>query len=229
MIRCSPKRSIQLTAVVLLSSLGCDLSISNLASRPSIRGNGVVVTQERSIEDFDSVEVHGGVRIEISCDAEPELTISGEENLLAIIETTCVDGRLKIRSNQSYSTTQPIKIQASCSQLKRYEGSGATRGTIVEVHSDSLDAQLSGASSLVVQSGRVGTLKGNTSGASTLQADTLQISKAQVATSGASRMALQVAEKLSASASGSSRITYRGSPEIVSRETSGVSSIREQK
>jgi hypothetical protein len=136
---------------------------------------------------------------------------------------------LKIRSNQSYSTTQPIKIQAGCSQLKRYEGSGASRGTIVEVHSDSLDAQLSGASSLVVQSGRVGTLKGITSGASTLQADTLQISKAQVATSGASRMALQVAEELSASASGSSRITYRGSPEIVSRETSGVSSIREQK
>jgi hypothetical protein len=218
-----------LVGVVFISVLGCDIRIPRLGSGKVVRGNGVVVTEERAIEDFHSIEVPGAIQVEISYDAEPSLSITGEENLLAIIETACEDGRLVIRSTESYSSSKPLIIKATCSKLLRYDGHGASQGTVAEVDSESFEAELSGASSLVIQRGKVVLLKGSASGASTLNAENVEATKADVDASGASKIIVRVSEELKANASGASDVLYSGSPKVVKKDTSGASSISKNK
>jgi hypothetical protein len=217
--------SFLLVGVAFASLLGCDIQIPNSGSAKVVRGNGVVVTEERVVEDFNSIEVPGAIQVNISYDSEPALSITGEENLLAIIDTPCEDGRLVIRTTESYSSSKPIVINAKCSKLQSYHGHGASQGTVAEVDAESFDVELSGASSLEIQSGKVDFLKGSASGASTLRAGQLEARKADVEASGASNIIVRVSDELTANASGASNIDYSGSPGIVNKNTSGASSI----
>lgn len=223
------RNTLLLFAFGLFSSLGCDIRIPNLGSAKVVRGNGVVVTEERVLEDFRSIEVPGAIQVNISQGSEPSLTITGEENLLAIIETSCEDGRLVIRSTESYSSNLPIVIKAKCSKLVRYHGHGASQGTIAEVDSETLDVELSGASSLMIESGNVDSLKGSVSGASNLNAEKVATSKADVDASGASKIIVRVSDELTAHASGASNVDYFGSPSVVNKDSSGASSISPRK
>jgi len=223
------RNTLLLFAFGLLSSLGCDIRIPNLGSAKVVRGNGVVVTEERVLEDFRSIEVPGAIQVNISQGSEPSLSITGEENLLRIIETSCEDGRLVIRSTESYSSNLPIVIEVKCSKLVRYDGHGASQGTIAEVDSETLDVELSGASSLTIESGKVDFLKGSVSGASNLHAEKVEATKADVDASGASTIIVRVSEELRANASGASNVVYAGSPEVVKKDTSGASSILKSK
>lgn len=189
----------------------------------------MVVTEERIIEDFRSIEVPGAIQVNISQGWEPSLSITGEENLLAIIETSCEDGRLVIRLTESYSSSKPIVIDAKCSKLQGYHGHGASQGTVAEVDAESFDVELSGASSLVIQSGNSGFLKGSVSGASTLNAGRVETSKADVNASGASTIIVRVSDELTAHASGASNVDYFGSPSVVHKDSSGASSISPSK
>ncbi len=217
--------SFLLVGIFFALLLGCNIQIPNLGSAKVVRGNGVVVTQERAIEDFRSIEVPGAMQVNISYDSEPSLSISGEENLLAIIETSCEEGRLVIRTTESYSSSKPIVINAKCSKLQSYYGHGASQGTVAEVDTESFDVELSGASSLMIQSGNIGFLKGSVSGASTLDVGRVDASRADVEASGASQIMVRVSGELTAKASGASNIDYSGAPGVVNKDSSGASSI----
>lgn len=217
--------SIWLIPFVLLVPVACKVSIPNLVSGKVIQGNGVETTQERSIEDFQSIEVPGEIQVQIICNSEPSMTITAEENLLEIIDTTCFNGKLVIRTTESYHSHRPIIIRAKCSKLVRYYGHGASQGTVTEVNSETFDAQLSGASSLVLERGKVGALTGSVSGASRLNAGNLESVSGKVYASGASQALVKVIDDLTAEASGASSVRYRGEPKTLSKDSSGVSSI----
>nr|MCU0710326.1 DUF2807 domain-containing protein [Pirellula sp.] len=194
-----------------------------------ITGNGVLSTEDRIIDEFDSVDVSGSVTLEVSLGSDPSLSISADENLLEIIDTQVIDGRLVIHTTESYSTNNPIVVKASSIHLKKYRGSGATQGTISGLEGDSLDVDLSGASSLNVTSGSVSTLTADASGASTLNAQELTVQEATVAASGASTIIVLPIEKLSARASGASNVQYVGEPNVLSKDESGASSVHAKK
>jgi hypothetical protein len=215
-----------IVCVFLVGMSGCNIRITRLAGVPGLRGNGVVVTEERSIEDFQSVKISGAIRVEIQCATEPALTITGDENLLPLIQTQVVDGCLVIEPTKGYSASHAIVVNASCFQVNRYEGSGATEGVISSIESDSFDADVSGASSLVVQSGNVRRMKISASGASTFDAPALEAYQANVDSSGASTVIVNAIEDLHADASGASSVRFVGTPTKLTKDESGASSIR---
>lgn len=104
------------------------------------------------------------------------------------------------------------------------EFSGASRAMLTG-NFPSIMADLSGASRLVV-SGKADTLQAGLSGASRIDAEKAETTKAALDLSGASRVSLGTVATLSVEASGASRVTYRGNPDIVKEELSGASSVR---
>jgi len=215
-----------LGTITALTSCGCQIRLSDFGTETQVKGNGVLVTEERLIEDYDSIEVHGVIQLEVSLGLEPSLTITGEENLLAILDTKTADGALVIRASESYSSTKPIVIKTTCPNLIRYTGHGVTQATITGLESDRFEAQLNGTSTLLIQTGNVEFLKADISGVSNLNAKGLRANKADVQADGTSHITLNVTEDLNAQASGASSIVYHGDPNSNQVNTSGVASIR---
>jgi len=215
-----------LGTITALTSCGCQIRLSDFGTGTQVKGNGVLVTEERLIEDYDSIEVQGVIQVEVSPGLEPSLTITGEENLLAILNTKTADGALVIGASEPYSSTKPIVIKTTCPNLIRYTGHGVTQATITGLESDRFEAQLNGTSTLLIQTGNVEFLKADISGVSNLNAKGLRANKADVQASGTSHITLNVTEDLNAQASGASSIVYHGDPNSNQINTSGVATIR---
>lgn len=218
-----------LMATAIFSSIGCNIRIGDFDLKKGVRGNGVVATEERSIGDFDSIDVHGVIQLEVSCNSDPSLTIEGEDNLLPIIQTNCKDGHLVIRSTEPYNSTKPIIVKVSCSKLQGYEGHGATEGKVSAVESESMQISLSGASTLVIQAGKVNSLKAELSGASTLNTKKLDVANAEITASGASKAIVKVEDELTVEASGVSSVVNETNANTVNKELSGMATLEQAK
>ncbi len=218
-----------LTAMCLIGFPGCNLRIGNwrIGGGPTLRGNGNIATEERLVEEFTSIDVSGAMQVSIELGNEPALSITADENLLEVIESTVINGRLVLRNLESYSSSNPVVIKVSTQQLKSYDGSGATTGIIAgSVETDVFEVDLSGASRLTLGSGTTGKLKANLSGASSLKASELVAGDADIDVSGASSAITNVTGSLDAEASGASSVRYSGDPKSVKERASGGSSVR---
>lgn len=230
MSRTSGFSPLLLALACILPATGCSIRIGGWKLGSSaIQGNGIVATEERVIDEFDSVDVSGALQIELSLGSDPTLSITADENLLEIIDTQVVDGKLIVTSTDSYSSSNPVVIKAGSIHLKKYAGSGATKGIVQVLEEDELAIDLSGASSLTLSSGSVSKLSVDVSGASTVNAPELLVQEAKVEASGASTVILQPIEQLSARASGASTVRYVGQPNILSKDESGAASVSAKK
>src|SRR5210317_1313974 len=68
-----------------------------------IKGNGNMVTEQRTLDSYDAISVTGWFDVELVSGKEGALTLSGEENLLEHIETKVKNGRLIVKSESGYS------------------------------------------------------------------------------------------------------------------------------
>jgi Putative auto-transporter adhesin, head GIN domain len=105
------------------------------------------------------------------------------------------------------------------------EGSGASEIQLGAVDLDEFDIALSGASKLSGASGSANRVTTDVSGASNLSLFGVEADEVHVDVSGASRAGVTARERLEASASGASSVTYHGEPDHVIRDESGASSI----
>lgn len=126
-------------------------------------------------------------------------------------------------------SSERIIIKTKCSKLARYQGHGATKGAVSELISDDFEADVSGASSLLLQKGTIGQLKASASGASSIDAKNAEATVAKATATGASKIVLSVSDKLMAKSSGASTIIYLGSPISLDKASSGASSVAQVK
>jgi hypothetical protein len=99
-------------------------------SRPGVKGDGVVKTEDRSITDFSKIVVTGGYQIKWSS-GKPALNISTDQNLLPLIETVINGDTLRIESKQNLSPTKGITIILSSASLAdvRLTGGNVFKGS----------------------------------------------------------------------------------------------------
>ena len=95
----------------------------------TIRGSGHVVTERRQSPSFDQVELEGEGRRIISSDAPAGVEVRTDDNLLGLVHTDVVDGRLVIGSGpvRDLEPSDGLTYRVSCDRLSelRLSGSGA--------------------------------------------------------------------------------------------------------
>jgi len=194
---------------------------------PGIKGDGVVVTTNRTIADFSTLQADGAYQIKWSS-GKPALTISTDQNLLPLITTSVNGDTLHIDRTENLSPTKGITIHVSSASLKEVRLNGAVSLTASNVSGPDLKLESNGASSINVD-GSVTNLEVNFSGASSLGAKALQTQTAKVSLSGACSADVTVTESLDASISGAGRITYGGNPKAVTKNVSGAGKIESRR
>lgn len=207
------------------------------------QGNGTVVEEERSLENFSAITIEGSYTIELEQGA-PGLTIRTDENLLPLIQTEVKRNTLRLSNTQNIKGSDGVTIRIRYPELEKLEVGGAAKitntGTMqtgsleievrgaamvdLEMEVRKLELELSGASSVNFQ-GTARQLQADLSGAGNLEAYELQVRDAVVNLSGIGSAEVYVTDNLQAKVSGVGGIRFKGEPRNIQRQVSGVGSI----
>ena len=90
----------------LILTLALLVSVSNVSaqnwSSKKTKGNGSIVTEDRTVDAFNKLKVGGSFRVVLTSDRTKEVSIKTDENLMDYIITEVKDGALIIKMKKNY-------------------------------------------------------------------------------------------------------------------------------
>ena len=210
---------------------------------------GDIVEENRYIEFFDAISVSGGIDLYLTQGNEHKIKIVANDDMMKDIETELDGSKLIIgmKRNKSWwgnNKKDPIKVYVTFEDLKHINASGGSdvfgetkiesdelsiKGSggcdiKLEIMAQSLVCSTSGGSDLYLE-GKVENLEATSSGGSDLNARDLEVQDCYLQSSGGSDAEVTVYGDLEVSASGASDAYIYGSPNIISKKSSGASDI----
>lgn len=215
----------KIICLLLLVSFGAGCQAGMFGK--GVRGSGNRLTQKRDVPGFLTVEVSGAFEVEIVCQKERSLEITGDDNILPLVTTEVKGNVLHIGSNKSYSVGNPITVKITTPDLEGISSSGASKVMVTNIKNSELAVDSSGASKLSF-TGETKKLKIDTSGASNIEAKELHAEKVDVESNGAGFVSVYATEQLNAQANGAARIDYYGNPASVNPEVNGPGSVNKR-
>ena len=212
-----PFLAAKLLTFAALTLGGCHLT--------GIRGNGHLVTENRPVTEFTSVEAEGAFDIEwvpgpASC------TIRTDENLLRHVETSMNGKKLVLEWHGQLHPTHGMKVKLSSASMTGARLTGAVRLTATRLSGNGFYLEGTGATRVTVD-GNVNELMATMSGASKLDAESLQVKTAELSISGAGKAEVSASDVLKVAISGAGKVTYTGNP-AVEKHISGAGTIRKR-
>jgi hypothetical protein len=225
------------------------LSLLSSCAEHSIVGRGDDKTESRQLPPgaFSRIEIDGPVDAHISIGEAPSLTFKGYANVLPYLRSEVRGNTLRIFTDEHTDLQLRKNITAAITlpSLRALDLSGAAHVLVAgDLHTSDFELDLSGASSVDIESMHVATLDADLSGAATLamlsgsiDAGGYDISgagkinafgvmhrRAAFDMSGAAKAEVTVGEKLDAEISGAGTVRYKGHPAI-SKDVSGAGSV----
>ncbi len=210
-----------------------------------VEGNGVIVTEDRTVADFERIILAGEGAVIVTEGESASLTVETDDNLLTYIDTD-VDGRtleiatepgIDIEPTDSvvYRVTARHVTGVTLSGAGRFELgecdakafsvvlSGAGEIAIGRLAAEDLDVEITGAGAVVV-AGKVVAQDVSIPGAGSYEGRDLESGHATVRTSGLGSATVWATDTLDARVTGVGDIEYFGSPRVTS-SVSGVGNI----
>lgn len=214
-----------------------------------IKGNGNVVTIERSVGEYDAIASAGWFDVELVSGQEGELTLTGEENLLEYIKTEVKDGKLVIKKEKGVNLkpsnwksgiviTVPVEDIESVSlsgsgdvvskttlKADSFKTSIAGSGDIeLSIEANEVKASLSGSGDIELEV-RAEYLDVSVAGSGDIKAFDLIAENVEANVSGSADIKVTANKMLKARVSGSGDITYKGNPTKIDTKSSGSGDI----
>lgn len=182
------------------------VSVSAVLLAACTTGSGDIVTEERTVGDFNSIDVGSALNVDLTVDqdAEPSVTVAYDDNVIDRVVTEVRGGTLVVEIDGQVSTF----------------GGGNRVITIVANELVTLD--VSGAVDLS-GSGDVDDYVLIASGASDVDLRDLTASSVELEVSGASDVRLHASSSVTGEVSGASDVTVYGDPDNIRVDTSGAS------
>lgn len=232
-----------LLALATAMMLGCEI---NVVLPNAVRGSGVIKEEARSLPDFTELEVSNGLKTTIVIGPKEPVKLSGDDNLLPLVKTEVVDGRLHVglAPNTSIQPRTAIEVTVtnpkisfvgasggstvSGSKLKQADfklvASGGSTVNLAELTANTAEVTSSGGS-VITLTGTVGDLNVEMSGGSIVRTSKLQSDNVAVGGSGGSQADVQATAAVKADLSGGSRVRVDGKPKGRDINTSGGSEV----
>jgi hypothetical protein len=210
---------IPLFGLGLLSFCGC--------SFVGIHGSGVAKTETRSVASFSKIDLSGSPDVEVTIGSPQSVSITADDNLLPIIETTVGRDTLKIDSKESYNTSIGIKVKITVAKLEGVSVSGSGNIHAEGLAAGDMDASVTGSGDVFLK-GAVNQLSAQVTGSGELQAGDLTAKSVHVGVTGSGDATVHASEELEASVTGSGDVKYSGHPAKVQKRVTGSGNIAQR-
>lgn len=240
-------RALKILFYSIVTLLVIAFAVGRFVDSNTIEGEGPITERNVEVSSFDQISISGGWEVTIVPGAAYDLQVNVQENLQDHVKVSINGSRLEVGVEGHVSTDERMKIRISAPEIAGIYLSGASvlRSEAVlnasildlecsgaselylEVDCDEIALDVSGASEVYLE-GQTNELTVDASGAAKYYGNSCRATSAQISASGASYAETNVTKSLKAEASGASKITYSGSPEQVSENSSGASTVRKQ-
>ncbi|MGC4037101.1 MAG: head GIN domain-containing protein [Chitinophagaceae bacterium] len=210
-----------------------------------VRGDGHVITQQRSITGFSGVETHGSINLEVS-QGDFKVVVESDENIIPEIVTEVQGGRLLVHFTDGFNsfsyTNATVYITAPDLNAFETHGSGniESKGTIntgnkaeinvsgsgditLSLHSPQVTSETYGSGNVTL-SGETKDFSASISGSGDVHAFDLKAENVETSTHGSGNTEVYSSVKLTSEIYGSGDITYKGNPQI-STQTHGSGAV----
>ena len=213
-----------LTITLLLTACGTTVN-SNVET---IRGSGNVITLERVVGNFTSIQVNMGADLVLTQGNGEALTLEADDNLMEYIQTDVQNGRLVITTpnNTSITTTQTVRVYVTFDSLREVEIFGSSNITGENLNLDALTIAFSGSGSTWL-TGTVNDQTINIRGQATINNFDLTSRNVTVDISGNGTIHVNATDTLDVTVAGQGDVHYTGSP-TVTENVSGSANITQQ-
>lgn len=214
-------------------------------------GSGTAKTEQRSVGDFEAIGVAGSMSLEVRQTGRTAVTITGDDNVLPLIETVVEDGRsgrtlqIRTRRGESYRSKQPVKVVVEVAQLTSLALAGSSNGVVGALKTPRLRVGLSGAGDLrieglatdefearlagssdVMASGKAKSVKLSVAGSGEARLADLVADEVSISIAGSGDVAVHADKSLSVKIAGSGDVRYRGAVTEVSKKVAGSGDVR---
>ncbi len=241
-----------LSTVLLLfavTTLSAQVEVNNggwFSSGDRVKGNGDVVTRDRSTDDFTGVKTCCSFKVEVA-EGAFAVRVEAESNLQEFIETE-VQGRtlhIKYTEDANFKSTEPIRVYVTLPRLESIDASSSSKVTgTTPFRGEDLELDVSSSADITLEfsgdrvdldassSGRIevkGSAKrvvADASSASRIDAENLEAEEAQADVSSAANVSVYASKRLRADASSAGSVSYSGSPSDIITDTSSAGRIR---
>lgn len=208
---------------LVIGLAGCTL----INTPDGVKGSGVVKTEKRKIAPFASLDVNCPSSIQVRCQEQGSLEISGDDNIIPLITTEVKDGTLYIRSSKEYDPQGKLQILISTPDLKKFAFSTAGEANLSNIKNDRVEIALNGAGSLTA-TGETKEVAISLSGAGSIDAKELHAVNASVDSTGVGSIDIYATGHLDAKSSGIGEINYYGKPKTINKQVGGMGAINER-
>ncbi|PQJ82275.1 head GIN domain-containing protein [Polaribacter glomeratus] len=241
-------KKIVLTVLILTVSITANAQDWSGSSK-KIKGNGKVVTVNRTTSSFDGIAVGGSFDVLLVKGKEGKITIEGEENIIPFIETE-IEGDLlhiQFKKNTNINTTKKLLVTVYFENIEKVSlaGSGNIRSTEI-IKSRDFAVALGGSGNITLKvdaneissniggSGNIeltGTAKELTcsiAGSGSIKAYNLNTDILNANIAGSGSVNASVKSKIKAKIVGSGSVYYKGNPLDIDTKSVGSGSVIER-
>lgn len=203
-----------ITIIIIFTLTSCMWRISF----DSLTGSGKMATEQRTVENFDTLEINSYGRLIIKQADKESLKIEGEENILRNLITEVENHKLVIKFKNSLNIipTKELIYYLTVKDLTSLVSNGAVSINGEELILNNLSIKLNGAEKITI-SGTVEKQKIEINGAGYYDAKNFSSKDCTVILNGAGGAAVKVSDKLDATISGAGSIQYIGNPEVTEK------------
>jgi hypothetical protein len=191
-----------------------------LAGCTSIDGSGNLLSEARSVSGFTEIELAEAGEVTIEQTGSESLTISAEDNLLPLLTSQVVNGRLILDSqrNTLLRPTRPITYRVTVKELTQVMISGSGAIDIPDLSGDKLVVVISAGGNVRI-AGTVASQEIEISGSGAYTAPDLDSQVAKVDVSGSGTAVVKASQRLDAVVSSNGSVEYIGNPVVDSQVT----------
>ncbi|QNM86925.1 DUF2807 domain-containing protein [Polaribacter pectinis] len=214
-----------------------------------IKGNGNVVTVNRTTDDYDGVSVGGSFDVILIKGKEGNIKIEGEENIIPYIETEISGSTLKIKykNNVNIRTTKRMTVTVTFNDIesvalggsgnisskeliksKKFSASIGGSGNIqLKVDADDLKASIGGSGNIELE-GNTNEFTCSIAGSGSVKAYELTTDELSANVAGSGSIKTTVKSKINAKLVGSGSVYYKGNPKHIDSKSVGSGSVLER-
>lgn len=189
-----------------------------------IKGSGKHSEENRALPDFIKIKVIGSVDIIYNQNSATSVKITGDDNIIHLIETNVNGDTLNISTKKSYTSQLPISLQITSPDLHAVFLDGSGKFIIDNINSQQLSIDISGSSDITA-SGKVNNLDIQLSGSGDVNTKALDANDVTINIIGSGDLRVTAHKKLAATILGSGEISYFGNPGIIEKNIIGVGDI----
>ena len=118
-------RSLALAPLAAIVSIaGCGISVN--WDGPAVAGSGNIISDYRTVAEFNRIEVGGDFDVEVKVGEAQSIRGTGDDNLLPLVETKVRGHELEIDYDGSYRSRDDIKIAITVPRLSAIHSSGSS-------------------------------------------------------------------------------------------------------